>query len=281
MNCSEAKKISIIGYLASQGIKPDTIKNDAVWFRSPFRNEEKPSFKVSRSANIWFDFGTGKGGNIIDLVCKIHNIGIPGALLQLQKPELVKHNFSFSQQPKEKQSNIKMKHIQAIYNKALIQYLAERKISIVTASKFLNEAYYEVNGKQYFALVFKNDLGGYELRNKYFKGSYSPKAITTIQGSQNDVNVYEGFIDFLSSMEYYKIQKPINTSIILNSLSNLSDNVSKILYKYSKINLYLDNDPAGRSATRKILNEFQNATNYAEFIYPDYKDFNELLTLKN
>ncbi len=46
---------------------------------------------------------------------------------------------------------------------------------------------------------FKNNFGGFELRNKYFKGSSSPKEITLISNNSPDrLNVFEGFMDFLS-----------------------------------------------------------------------------------
>lgn len=60
--------------------------------------------------------------------------------------------------------------------------------------------YYRIGGKPYFALAFKNDSGGYELRNPRFKGSTS-KDITHIRqkGEPRDTCfVFEGFMDFLS-----------------------------------------------------------------------------------
>lgn len=36
-------------------------------------------------------------------------------------------------------------------------------------------------GKWYFAVGFANRSGGYEIRNKYLKGSISPKEITHIK----------------------------------------------------------------------------------------------------
>jgi hypothetical protein len=40
---------------------------DQGWYLSPFRNEATPSFKVNQSANLWYDFGEGKGGTVIVL----------------------------------------------------------------------------------------------------------------------------------------------------------------------------------------------------------------------
>ncbi len=276
MNCSQSKKISIIGYLENLGIRPQKIKNGSAWYSSPLRNETKPSFKVFHSQNIWYDYALGKGGNILDLVMEMNNTGIAGALMILQKPELIIRDFSFFEQQSSPDSAIQIKKIQPLQNRALIQYLASRKISHFKAINFISEAYYQVNGKNYFALAFMNDKGGFELRNKYFKGSNSPKAITTIKGSLKRINIFEGFLDFLSALEYYGYKKPAATTIVLNSINNL-DAVSSLLPKFRRINLYLDNDPAGKNAAEGILKKFPNATNFAKTIYPNNKDFNEFI----
>lgn len=275
MNCSTAKKISIIGYLASLGIKPNNLKNGSAWYCSPFRQETKPSFKVDRNNNIWYDFGTGTGGNILDLVMQLNGTGITGALLLLQKPEFSKQTFSFSEQQNSDDS-IKIKHLQPLQNRALIQYLASRQISKAKAVNYVQEAYYQVNGKQYFALAFKNDKGGFELRNKYFKGSSSPKAITTIPGSRKALSIFEGFIDFLSAIEFYQVRKPAGSCIILNSVSNLDAIIAR-LSDFEKINLYLDNDPAGTQAANKMKNVHPRITDFSKIIYEKFKDMNELL----
>ena len=277
MNCTEAKKIPITYYLHTIGITPKDVKNGSAWYCSPFRQETKPSFKVDRENNIWYDFGTGSGGNILDLVMNLNKTGIPGALLILQKPELSKPDLSFSEQQSSNPANIKIKHLQPLQNRALIEYLNSRKITPAKAANYVQEAYYTVNEKQYFALAFKNDRGGFELRNKYFKGSSSPKAVTTISGHKQAVNIFEGFIDFLSALEHYHTTKPTGTCIVLNSVSNL-ETIINSLEQYQQINLYLDNDNAGNQAAETIKTIHQKVKNFSKIIYEDYKDMNEFLT---
>jgi len=63
--------------------------------------------------------------------------------------------------------------------------------------------YYTYNGKSYFALAFANESGGYELRNRYYKGCYGHKDISLIPGrntASKSVAVFEGFMDFLSAL---------------------------------------------------------------------------------
>lgn len=274
MNCEQAKKIQIADFLSNQGHKPIRVYGQNAWYNSPVRTDKNPSFKVNLTKNQWYDAGTGSGGNILDLVMLINSTSIAGALMILQKPELSKPSFSFSE--KQKSDGIEIKHVQPLQNRALIQYLSKRNIPAEIACIYLMEAYYKVNYKQYFALAFKNDKGGYELRNTYFKGATSPKHITTIPGNNSAINVFEGFMDFLSAMVYHKTRKPANKTIILNSLIHIPY-IEPLLKSASKINLYLDNDNAGTQATQKIRELNSNVTDYSQIIYPKNKDFNEFL----
>ena len=38
-----------------------------MWYKSPFRTEKEASFKVDLHKEVWYDFGLGKGGDIITL----------------------------------------------------------------------------------------------------------------------------------------------------------------------------------------------------------------------
>lgn len=288
MDIQQAQKISLLGYVASLGFQPIKTQKGRLKCQSPFRPEEKePSFYLyynkEKGKWQWKDFGLNeKGGDIIDFIMKLHNVSEIDALMILDSPELSKSTFSsfIGNSQNDPQSNIEIKHIQPLQNRALIEYLSSRKITTGKAANYIQEAYYQVNGKQYFALAFKNDRGGFELRNKYFKGSSSPKAVTTISGHKQAVNIFEGFIDFLSALEHYHTTKPTGTCIVLNSVSNL-ETIINTLEQYQQINLYLDNDNAGNQSTETIKSTNPKAKDYSKIIYPDRKDFNEFLTAGN
>ena len=61
------KRIPIEDFLARLGHHPVQRRANAVWYRSPYREEKTPSFKVNPEKNLWYDFGEGKGGNIFAL----------------------------------------------------------------------------------------------------------------------------------------------------------------------------------------------------------------------
>jgi hypothetical protein len=76
--------------------------------------------------------------------------------------------------------------------------LQQRRIPLEVAECYCKEVKYELNNREYFAIGFKNDAGGYEIRNSYFKGSSSPKEITTCNNGAKEAAVFEGFTDLLS-----------------------------------------------------------------------------------
>jgi len=274
MNIIEAKKTHLMDYLFANGHNPVKISRGSAWFLSPMRQEKEPSFKVHLFKNIWYDFGIGEGGNLIDLVMKLKRVNLPDAVeLISQNPYALREQYAeLSDEP----GRIMINRIQPLANPALIQYLQSRRVSLRFCHKFLKEAYYTVHGKQYFAIAFENNRGGYELRNAYFKTGSSPKFVTTIPGIDSErVNVFEGFMDFLSCCTYYN-RIPTSKTIVLNSLSFLP-RIEFTLKNAIAINLFLDNDPAGRTATYKINKKFKVVKDWAPVIYPDHKDFNEFL----
>ena len=58
------------------------------------------------------------------------------------------------------------------------------------------------------------------MRDKNFKGSFSPKDITTIKGvdGSKKLLLFEGFIDFLSYLTYIKRVSLDSNIIVLNSV---------------------------------------------------------------
>ncbi len=64
-----------------------------------------------------------------------------------------------------------------------------------------------------------NDALGWVIRNMSFKGCIAPKAVTTIKRGADHLQIFEGFMDFLS----WQILNPPSTcdAIVLNSLALL------------------------------------------------------------
>ncbi len=284
MNASQIKtSISISDYLSSIGLEP-AHKNGNQWlYHSPLHRDNKPSFSVNTQKDVWNDFSAGQGGDIITLVKLLHHTDTSGAIAALSGTSDSKPVFSFHQQNSSctEAAKITVLHLQPIRNNALIEYLNFRQIPLHIARKYLAEAYFTTDQiKRFFALAFRNDQEGFALRNKFWKGASSPAYFTTIPGKWNDqVNVFEGFFDFLSALAYYKIESLKRDCIVLNSTSHLNSALPTLEH-YPRINLFFDNDPAGIQAAEKIRTCNKNVVDYSEIIYPGNKDFNEFLTSK-
>ena len=275
MNISEARKTHLMDYLNQNGHKPIKIQYGNAWFISPMRQEKTPSFKVHLSRNVWYDFGSGEGGNLIDLVMKLHHTTFRETIHIIGGSSYSYVNY-IQYCPADETGKIKIDRIQPLNNPVLIQYLKSRAIALPFAQLFLKEAFYTVHDRKYFALAFKNDKDGYELRNGFFKTGSSPKYFTTIPGTDNSIlNVFEGFMDFLSCCTYYN-KIPRFRTIVLNSLSFLP-RIDSELEQAREVNLFLDNDPAGIGATQKIVNSDMQVKDWAQVLYPTHKDFNDFL----
>ena len=114
-----------------------------------------------------------------------------------------------------------------------------------------------------------------ELRNKYFKGSIGSKEYTLIKNDSSQVKIFEGFIDFLSYLEIYPGVINFSDYLICNSTA-IVDRIIPIIKKYSKIDLYMDNDESGCKAESLIMNNCIQARPKNN-LYTGFKDLNEKL----
>lgn len=279
MNCQKAKTIQITNYLSVLGFKPVRIVKNNYWYKSMIRqNESQASFKVDANQNCWYDHGLGEGGNILDLVMKIHRLNSVSEALRELNGNRVSSSFSFHQLKKNlpiKETD-QVQRVEKLSNRSLVQYITEvRGISEELALQYCSEVYYKANERHYYAIGFLNDVGGWELRNKYWKGCIGSKAITTLFKGHPSCCVFEGFIDFLSFLQLFPEKVNTNDFIILNSLSKVED-VLTIVAEYNRVNLFLDNDTAGENATRELLKSSRNMMDQSHFYNP-FVDLNEYL----
>lgn len=157
MTIEEAKNIRLTDYLHSLGYAPVKQQGANLWYKSPFREENEASFKVNAEINKWYDFGLGKGGNIIalasELYCSVH---VPYLLQRIaeQTPHIRPVSFSFREQSSTA-PNFQRMEIKELTSPALLFYLQERRINLELAKRECCEVHFENNGKRYFAIGFQ------------------------------------------------------------------------------------------------------------------------------
>jgi Toprim-like len=281
MTFKEANKISIKSYLAQNNIFSKKEMGYYCMYTSIFTKEDhNPSLKVDHSKNLWYDFSTNQGGTLVDLVMAINQLSPKEALGLLEKGDYSINSFSFHRNTQVTPNEVTIKKMQSLQNSALTDYLCTRKIDIEIAKHYLEEIYYSVKGKYYFSVAFKNDKGGYELRNPYLKNCLAPKDITTIRNSNTTCDiclVFEGFMNFLSYLTLSKEIEPLNCDcIILNSTSQLKNMIDNHP-NYNIYYCYLDNDNAGRQAVETLKQSFDTKVIDHSFLYEHYNDLNDML----
>ena len=276
LNWKEARQKSIIKVLGDFGIAPKRQTSKAAWYLSPLRTEKEASFCVTLNKNLWYDFGKGQGGNVIDLVIELKSCSPMEALRYLSSQS----SFFFNPREVEKSYRdepLKINDIKEIQHPALLQYLQSRSISVSTARNFCKEVWYKYNGRTHFSIGLPNSSGGWELRNKYFRNSTAPKSYSLISQQKKRLLLFEGMFDFLSLATMDKDLIVSADILVLNSLGFINRSLT-LLSKYQEISLYFDNDAAGKKAAKKFK-ELPMTIKDCSSTYRGFKDLNERLRL--
>ena len=278
----EIKSIPLASFLSRIGHEPTARKGTRLWYKSPLRQEHTPSFKVETALNCWYDFGLGRGGNIIDLAAELYQTTDLRHILRCiadsyPVPSVPTIASSFA--PRHSAPSMERFEVVPLEHRALVAYLQERGIPAHIATANCKEAHYSVNSKPYFAVAFENVSGGWELRNRYFKGCWGRKDISYLpwarDGPSAECAVFEGFIDYLSALALGIISGA--DAIILNSVVNVNKAVP-FLKGYTTINCYLDNDNAGKTALAELTAIYGSTMIDRSTLYSEFNDLNEYLT---
>lgn len=278
------KQVSIVSYLLSIRVEPVKYSGSELVYFSPKQTEHTPSFFVNPDKNVFHDYTTDERGDIIRLVQYLTGCNFIESVQILQKFEPVTktQTFLFSGSiPKQNpnKSQLKIEEVSTLKDSYLFRYIHKRAISTEIAKRYLVEVSYRFENRKRYAVGFKNDKGGLEIRNEYLKSSTSPKWLTTfIVPHSKTIDIFEGFFDFLSSLEFFGLLRPRNTTIVLNSVTNLN-HVLDSLKNYKVATLYFDNDLAGQKAKDKVVSTGIKVIDGSKH-YHGYKDFNEYITQK-
>lgn len=296
MTIDELKRVPIVSILEHLGHTPvSRLRGGRQWmYRSPLRADSNASFSVSLDKNLWYDFGTSQGGNVIDLAILLNgNCSVRAALLWLEDQNRAIGTESPIQFTGTRDGTWMGKdpvmqsiRMEPLHHPALMDYLRSRGIPKEIGQHYCKEAHYAIRGKEHFGIGFPNILGGVEIRNPFFKGSHGPKAPSIVPvGKERHTEaccVFEGFMDFLS---YQALERTNDAAIIqpfpcdcivLNSTALVKKAVP-FIDVYSKAYCYLDNDNAGQGALKR-LNEFMpGKVKSNSGRYRCYNDLNDYL----
>ena len=294
MSIYDLKEIPITDLLTHLGHRPvSRAKGGRQWFyHSPLREDNNASFCVSSDKNLWFDFGTSRGGNVIDLAKALNgecSFKVAASWLEEQSrgfkldlPLTASIDSSVSLRPDSEMENVR---VSPLTNQSLIGYLWSRGIPANIGRRYCEEVTYDIRGHHFFALCFMNILGGMEIRNPFFKGSYGVKAPSIITLSKTERTpsccVFEGFMDFLSYLtllnQYDPVINPVpRDCIVLNSTSMVKKAIP-FIQVYDVAFTYLDNDAAGQQAVDTIEAAMVDRTIRMSDRFREFIDLNDYL----
>lgn len=260
-------------------------------YLSPFRDEKSPSFHISRDGHKWYDFGTGEGGTVLTLVCKLLGCGGGKAYDFLAS---VSSTFIPSSHEEKKTSfcpeNRGMINITDIHrsfsDRSLIDYATGRGITTGTLNRYCREIVFSYEGHPGFrnnAIGFQNNRGGWILRAPDVKRCTSSDITTiNIYGERSDSPtsptgiIFEGFFDFLSYIEISGQEWPQCDICVLNSVTNIR-RAQDWVFAHKEICTFFDNDAAGRKALQDLQPSTCVKVNDWSGLYEGFKDLGERL----
>jgi len=277
--------VSIVDLLSRLGYEPVRIHGQESKYLSMLHTETQPSFYVKDKLGVWYDQGLGKGGTIIDFGLAYWNLPFQETLekiVQVCGTNLPLVNYD-RQESARKRRAVKIPHYEVEEikplgnNPQITDYLNYRGIWQAAQNR-IQEVYYFVEDqkkqrKYFFAAGWQNELGSWEVRNKYFKGCLGHKAISFIPGDENRLAVFEGYINYLS----WLTDNPgaDESVIVLNSIALLNA-AAKKAQQYSNINIYFDRDQTGHNATLELIKALPQAVDHSA-IYEGHNDYNDKL----
>ncbi len=292
MNTEQANSIELYLILNKLGINPIRQNGFDYWYLSPFRNEKEASFHLNLKKNIWYDFGEEKGGTVIDFVqAYLEKQGedhtVQDALRWLDNMTPAQSDLlkSIQLELSEEALSLSLKEKGPIEHFSLIKYLHVRGIPFGLARKYLKQVLVcnHKTGKNFHCLAFRNEEGGYELRNEFFKSCHREKTISFFRGAKvlsGEVHVFEGFMDFLSVLAFKNVARLDGDVIVLNSTNCISHAIGYMNnYGYETMYSWMDNDATGEKATTTLTcfaRGQQNLTHKPmNKLYASYKDVND------
>ena len=275
-------------------LKPGKQKHNQLFYRSPFSQKEALDFIVDIPRNTWTDVSLDRQGDVITFVCLyLQSMQLSHAISDALRwlENMLGSSALIALVPvddfENENQNYIIRSIWPLTYEVLNRYIESRGIPRNIASEYLKQiTVYNTKERTSFpAIGFRNEEGGYELRNQYFKGATGPKGITFIRGKTESpykpdgFHVFHSVFDYLSILTQRKGAKFKEDVIILNCLSCLKGLTGYIKhYEYKRAYLWMNNDIAGYAANRSFVKFFKTERDLSCVLmnsqYAKFKDVN-------
>ena len=210
---------------------------------SPFTNEKTPSFMVSPVKQIWKDFSSGKGGNVIAFLMEHEHFSYPDALRFLAK----KYNILIEETEKSEEEKQKSNEKEALFlinqfaTKHYIENLIKKDEGISVGLSYLKDRGFSDEIIEKFAIGYSLDIKD-EFFKKAIKSGYQKQNIEksglVINNINNIIDRFRGRIIFPIRSMAGRVQgfggrilsKKFKTGKYINSPESIIYIKSKVLY---------------------------------------------------
>ena len=241
-----------------------------------FKKKGQRTGSISVSDKGWYDFSDGTKGGILKAIQLYDKFDWQQSISLIKSLDGSYTDF------KENQYMRELKVVKEVNKNNLIKYINKRGLSYELAKKYLNEVYYANNNIENYSLGFKNNSGGYVLRNDNFKSQLGKQDITSINFDKNTTNkkvlLFEGVFNYLSYLQLYGDTG--EKAIILNSSGNFKKFKDFVKDKFNyTYHYYGDNDRTGDKLLEKIKNEKISVID-KRYLFQDKNDLNSYLVSK-
>jgi hypothetical protein len=273
----KARKVGIEEILQRLGARRAGGRGSRLLYHCPFREDRNPSMYVNTDKGTWVDMANpdeykGDGIKLVELTLNLRPLEAAkyivgeGAISSNARPQ------SYTPRRVQRVDSIEYT-VHELEHPALLDYLNSRGIPANLAKRLCKEIHI---GRLFF-IGFASQNGGYELRNKLGKRSLGNKNISVL-GTGDKAIIFEGFIDFLSHLRIYGFIAD-HKYIVLNSVCNLEKVIEhfNVFGLPQHIQLWLDNDDAGRNAVIFLADKLQCSIEDMSSVYASYNDVNDWL----
>jgi len=275
----QAKRVDLFHYMDSIGITPVRKNSRKAYYLSPKRGEGTPSFELDLAKNTWTDRGeVGAFGDATDFVSWLNDCTVKeAAYILIGKEEVPIYHKPPMEAIEERLIDV-VDEKDEITEPYLVDYLElQRKIPVEVANKYMKEVLFQFSttkAVKHFGIGMKNDVGGWSIRNHWFKGSTKPAGMATVHFvNSTEMYLFEGWTDWLS---YVILNgEPNHTSIILNSLIFIPM-LMDLLQGSDAVHSYLDADASADRMIEEMLDNEVNVIDHRDEFAP-FKDMNEFL----
>ena len=274
---TRARSVGIESVLEKLGARRAGGRGARLLYHCPFREDRNPSMYVNVDKGTWVDMANpdefkGDGIKLVELTLNLRPLEAAkyivgeGAISSNARPQ------SYTPRRVQRVDSIEYT-VHELEHPALLDYLNSRGIPANLAKRLCKEIHI---GRLFF-IGFPSQNGGYELRNKLSKRSLGNKNISVL-GTGDKAIIFEGFIDYLSHLRIYGFLED-HKYIVLNSVCNLQKVIDyfNVFGLPQHIQLWLDNDDAGRNAAIFLTEKLQCSIEDMSSVYASYNDVNDWL----